>query len=175
MKLPSIYYRARQFGQALKARTLSEADLAEVQAILTPEQMTLFSRLQPSEQSHSLRVLRTLEDDRTVDPDLKVAALLHDIGKIRYPLRLWQRVFVVLGKALWPKRAQAWGEKEARGWQTPFVVAAQHPAWGAEIALEAGVSPRASRLIRAHQNSIPAEENLENRLLAALQKADQQH
>jgi len=175
MMLSSIYYRARQFGLALGARTLSEADLAQVQAILTPQQMTLFSYLHPSEQAHSLRVVTTLQNEGAIHLDLLAAALLHDIGKIRYPLRLWQRVFIVLAKALWPVRTQVWGQNQPRGWQTPFVVAAQHPTWGADLAIKAGASLLTGNLIRKHQDSIPLEENLENRLLAALQKADQQH
>jgi hypothetical protein len=175
MILSSIYYRARQFGLALGARTLTEADLAQAKTILSPQQMTLFSHLHPSEQAHSLRVVTTLQNEGAIHPDLMAAALLHDIGKIRYPLRLWQRVFIVLAKALCPVRIQAWGQNQPRGWRTPFVVAAQHPSWGADLALKAGASLLTGNLIRKHQDPIPFEENLENRLLTALQKADQQH
>ncbi len=175
MSISSVIYRTRQFIQALHPRALTEADLAQAQAMLSPKQMILFSRLQPSEQFHSLRVLTTLQSGGVNHPDLFIAALLHDIGKIRYPLRLWQRIFIVLTKAIWPDRAKAWGKNQPQGWRTPFVVAAQHPSWGADLALKAGVSPLASNLIRKHQDPIPLDENLENRLLAALQKADRQH
>jgi hypothetical protein len=154
MSISSIIYRTRQFGQALHPRALTEADLAQAKEILTPKQLMLFSRLQPSEQIHSLRVLTTLQSGSVSHPDLFIAALLHDIGKIRYPLRLWQRIFIVLVKAIWPNHGKAWGKYQPKGWRTPFVIAVQHPAWGADLALKAGVSPLASNLIRKHQEKI---------------------
>ncbi len=172
MSISTAIYRIRQFRQALCVRSLTEADLAQAQAILSSQQIILFSRLQPSEQIHSLRVLTTLQSRGETHPDLFIAALLHDIGKIRYPLRLWQRVIIVLTKAFLPERTHAWGKNQPQGWQTPFVVAAQHPTWGADLALKVGVSPLASNLIRKHQDSISSEMNLENRLLANLQMAD---
>ena len=172
MIISSVIYRTRQFGQALLARTLSEAELVQIRSMLTSEQMILFSHLQPSEQCHSLRVLKTLQSAGESHPDLFIAALLHDIGKVRYPLHLWQRVIIVVAKAIMPNRAKAWGKNQPQGWRLPFVVAAQHPAWGADFAHNAGVSPLASILIRKHQNSILLGNNLESRLLAALQKAD---
>ncbi len=175
MSISSVIYRTRQFIQALHPRALTEADLAQAQAMLSPKQMILFSRLQPSEQFHSLRVLTTLQSGGVNHPDLFIAALLHDIGKIRYPLRLWQRIIIVLSKAIWPDGTQAWGKYQPQGWRLPLVVAALHPAWGAELALNAGVSPLASNLIRRHQDTICSGKDLESRLLAALQKADLQH
>lgn len=175
MNLASVRYRVSQFWLALRVDAPSQADLAPARALLTPEQMTLFSHLQPSEQRHSLRVLADLQAAGETHPDLMIAALLHDIGKIRYPLRLWQRVFIVLAKAVWPTHSRAWGQNQPQGWRTIFAVAAQHPAWGANLALEAGVSPQAANLIRQHQNPLATENQVENRLLAALQKADRRH
>jgi len=175
MNFSSVLNRYHQFWHALLARPMTEVNLAQVQAILTPEQMTLFSRLQLSEQTHSLRVLKTLKTGGESHPDLFIAALLHDIGKIRYPLCLWQRVFIVLAKAIWPDRVEAYGKNKPQGWQLPFVVAAQHPAWGANLALEAGVSPLAGNLIRKHQESISSGINLESQLLIALRNADRQY
>lgn len=175
MNFSSVLIRCRQFGYALFARPMNEVNLAQVQAILTPEQMTLFSRLQLSEQIHSLRVLTTLKIGGESHPDLFIAALLHDIGKTRYPLYLWQRVLIVMAKAIWPDRVQAYGKNKPQGWQLPFVVAAQHPIWGAELALEAGVSPLAGNLIRKHQETISLGKNLESRLLTALRNADKRY
>jgi hypothetical protein len=53
------------------------------------------------------------------------------------------------------------------------VVAIQHPAWGAEMAAEAGSSPLVVALIRRHQNLLQDEAvSLEDRLLGALQRVD---
>ena len=142
--------------------------------------MALFLCLQPSEQAHSLWIYRRLIQQNDVDPDLLAAALLHDVGKICYPLHLWERVAIVLGKAWFLERVKGWGRAAPRGWKRPFVVAEQHPAWGAELAAQADASPLAVALIRRHQDVIdpvpmpPSGENvsLEERLLSRLQSLD---
>jgi putative nucleotidyltransferase with HDIG domain len=178
-----ILYRVRQFQHAVSAKPASE-DLDEIQAILTPKQMMLFRQMQASEQAHSLRVYKQLcclgEAGHVIHhPDLLVAALLHDIGKIRQPLRLYERVMVVLGKALFPDRSRIWGNaafdspSSLGGWRRPFIVAEQHPKWGAEMAAKAGTSPLAVTLIRRHQDFSPTKNiTLEDNLLKVLQVVD---
>jgi len=116
--------------------------------------MELFLRQQPAEQAHSLEVFFQLIEQGEDSPDLLAAALLHDAGKSRFPLRLWERAEVVIGKALFPAWVEKWGESGARGWKRPFVIAARHAQWGAEMADEAGASALTVRLIRRHQDSI---------------------
>ena len=178
-----ILYRVRQFKHAVSAKPTSE-DLDEIQGILTPEQMALFRQMQASEQAHSLRVFKQLHKLGkaglvTNHPDLFVAALLHDIGKVNQPLRLYERVMVVLGKALFPDRSKIWGNvsigslSHLGGWKRPFIVAEQHPKWGAEMAEEAGTSPLAVTLIRHHQDhSSSNHDTLEETLLRDLQVVD---
>jgi hypothetical protein len=139
--------------------------------------MVLFSRLQPSEQIHALRVLQTIQRQGENDPDLQTAALLHDIGKARAPLKIWERVVIVLGKAFFPARIKSWGQGPPKGWRRAFVIAEQHPAWGGELASEAGTTPLAISLIRAHQSleKTPFETPYQNHLLEILQKADHQN
>ncbi len=171
--ITTAIYRVWQFFTALTAPPPDSMQLAWVEATLTPEQLALFQQMRPSEQQHSLRVAAALEAQGSTHPDLLVAALLHDVGKIRFPLRLWERVLIVLGKALFPRRAERWGNGEPRGWKRPFVVAQQHSSWGAELALQAGVSPLAAKLIQRHQEApLPHPTTLEDRLLASLQAAD---
>ncbi len=176
MVLRNWRYRAGQFWSALFTRPRT-AELDTVRQLLTPRQFALFERMQPSEQAHAIGVMRNiLARPERAHPDLLVAALLHDVGKARYPLRLWERVIIVLGRAVLPRRAQAWGRRQPRGWVRPFVVAARHPAWGAEMAAEAGVSPLARSLIRRHQDRVDrASNSLEDRLLAILQAADDEN
>jgi len=184
MRLDRITYRFRQFWQAIYA-VPNPADLKLVQNILTPAQVELFSRLQPSEQSHGLQVFKRLYAESQAgtseySPDLLVAALLHDVGKSCHPLYLWERVLIVLVKAISPQSIQRWGRLPANrtrssrfGWRRPFVIAEQHPGWGAEMATEAGCSPLAVALIQRHQEESALDRDiLEDRLLARLQSAD---
>jgi len=174
-----ILYRVRQFWNALFL-VPSRDDLELVTQELTTEQMFLFRQMHRSEQAHSLRVMRAVmnaSDIFSVEQRkyLRQAALLHDVGKTRFPLRLWERVLIVLVKALMPDSLHEWGEGEPRGWRRAFVVARQHPLWGAQMAAEAGSPPLAVSLIERHQELLdPAAETLEDRLLRLLQSADHQ-
>jgi len=172
-----MFYRVRQFWHALHNKPLTPADLALARSVLSEPQMALFTRLQSSEQAHSLRVLQTLQDNGEKHPDLLVAALLHDVGKICHPLHVLERVVIVLGKQFFPNRMKQWGHAQPNGWKRPFVVASKHPVWGATLAQEAGTSSTATHLIREHQNDLPLEHSnsLEIRLLSTLQAADHQN
>ncbi len=158
-------YRARQFWHALTSRP-DPQDLQAVRELLSPSLFLLFSRLQPSEQAHAIEVFRKTG---RVDPhpDLAVAALLHDVGKIMYPLNLWQRVRIVLD-------GNRQNGQDANGRKpTHRLVAERHPAWGADLAIKAGASPLAAALIRRHQETVQSgSRSLEDRLLAVLQAAD---
>ena len=129
-----------------------------------------------SEQHHGLRVLKMLREQGETDPDLMVAALLHDVGKSRHRLRVWERVLIVLGKAFFPGQVQRWGQAPLSKWNRAFVVAEQHPNWGAALALEAGCSALTVDLIRHHQAESPPQGTSprERRLLLLLQEADGQ-
>jgi hypothetical protein len=177
-----IFYRTRQFWNALAAKPNAE-DLQEIAEILTPQQMALFRRMQPGEQAHSLHVFRQLCSQRQNDTDylpldLLVAALLHDVGKIRYPLRVWERVWIVVAQRLIPRWAARWGQAENPDgklptWQRPLIIAAQHAYWGSKLAEEAGVSPLSANLICRHQSfSKSNTATLEDRYLRMLQTAD---
>ena len=114
MNANRILYRTRQFWQALGASltlgaSLDPEDRDLVQALLTPGQFALFEGMQESEQAHALRVLHALLEQGEEHPDLSVAALLHDVGKSRFPLKLWERILIVLGQAFFPERAARWG------------------------------------------------------------------
>jgi len=177
MSLSQVVYRARQLWAALRTPPLTWDELEPARLILTEHQMLLFARLQPAEQVHSLDVLQTLRNRGEGHPDLLVAALLHDIGKILHPLRSWERVVIVLGKTFFPERSRTWGESAPRGLARPFVVASRHPAWGAELAQKAGTNPLVVHLIREHHNDPgPTDDSsLESHLLSLLRRADRQN
>ena len=149
---------------------------SEVSAQLTPAEMTLFQHFSNSDQWHSYRVMKTLQAANHIHPDLLTAALLHDVGKTRAPLSVWERSWVVLGQVIWPKKTAVWGQDAPLGWKRPFVVKAQHPAWGADMAAAAGSSELAIGLIRRHQDNVPETAVSEmDHLLRHLQWADNQN
>jgi len=167
-----ISYRASQFFHALFAR-LTPEDKLVIEKTLSPSLVEVFQRMSPSDQLHGLRVLRSICTAGEADPTLCAAALLHDAGKSRHPFRLWDRIVVVLGTALIPNAIERWGAGEPRGWRRPFVIAAQHPQWGAEIVRAAGGREELITLISRHQE-IPASHPRSeiDRDLLRLQQAD---
>ncbi len=101
-------------GQGLRALTAFSRpiDYALVESILSPELTTLFKRMRQSEQEHSIRVMQTLRSQGHDQPNLMVAALLHDVGTSRCPFTLFDRVLIVLvGRLLSWKLIWHWGKK----------------------------------------------------------------
>ncbi|MBI3359618.1 MAG: HD domain-containing protein [Chloroflexi bacterium] len=167
-------YRLWQFGQYLGAQ-LTPADRQAARERLGPQLAALFERMTPGEQAHSFRVMEALILRGESDPDLLIAALLHDAGKVRAPVSVLERVAVVLLRKAAPRLAEGWSEalRETHGWCRAFVAAHRHAEWGAEMAECAGASPRAIALIRRHQMPVPAPPLSEDdRLLTVLQQAD---
>lgn len=178
MNTSRLFYRTRQFWQAISTRS-SQVDLELITSILTPSQMSLFNQMQASEQVHSLMVFRILTSQEEQNTDLLVAALLHDVGKIRAPLRLWERVLIVLVRVICPGCIHKWGSAPSEGslgWRRTFVVAEQHPQWGAELAAQCGTSALAVELISRHQEQLTPSQgsgsSMEDSLLRKLQAVD---
>lgn len=191
MSAARILYRTRQFWQTLRLSP-TPRELGSARSVLSPAQIDLFSRMQPGEQYHSLRVYSKLVGAGESNHDLLVAALLHDAGKTLYPLKLWERAWIVIGKALLPRLSQGWSQEDIRQskrlafWKRPFIVAERHPEWGADLASQAGASDQTVSLIRRHQEGpfLPSSigpageenegeiENIEDWLLGKLQATD---
>ncbi len=143
---------------------------------MSAQELALFDRFSLNDQWHSYRVMKMLQAAGHTQPALLVAALLHDVGKTKLSLSIWQRSLIVLVSLLLPGQAAVWGQGEAVGWQRPFVVKAQHPAWSAEMAAAAGSLPQAIVLMRRHQDPIdPNDTSEEAALLRLLQWADDQN
>ncbi|MGZ6346807.1 MAG: HD domain-containing protein [Anaerolineales bacterium] len=169
--MPSrLTYRSRQFWNALpgtRKRVETEALLPH----LTPTQIALFRRMQKFEQTHALQVINRLKAAGQTDPDLLSAALLHDVGKVMFPISIFDRVVIVLGKSIFPRLAERWSEGTLDRFRRPFVVSARHPRWGADLAEQACASARTVELIRHHHDIL----SRDDQLLAALQAADDEN
>lgn len=170
--MQQMMYRARQFFLAFFAAPDPEG-LARVKQMLAPALLDLFGQMLPFEQAHALRVFDRLKEQGHTHPDLLTAALLHDVGKVRAPLKPWERVVGVLARKFFPGRARQWGQGEPGGLKAGVVVAEQHARWGAEMAEAAGATDRAVRLIASHQDQTPVHLSDEELvLLRALQDVD---
>lgn len=171
-----LRYRLWQFWQIVTAVPLEPSAQKEVATILTDQEMKLFAQYSLNDQWHSYRVMKMLRDAGHEQHPLLVSALLHDVGKTRLPLSIWQRSLIVLAAKLLPKQTAVWGQGEAVGWKRPFVVKAQHPAWSGAMAAEAGSDLLAIQLMQRHQDTVPAEDSSEEaKLLRLLQWADDQN
>jgi hypothetical protein len=171
-----IGYRIWQFFQSFH-NSLTEQDWTDIRRTLSASELELFQQLPGVDQNHSLRVFRTLLAANESEPDLLKAALLHDLGKIKYPLRRWERVFAVLAKAFFPGLVRDWGSGDAVGMRRSLVVLSQHPLWGAGLAADAGTNARTVWLIQNHEEDPPREssQNGDLALLLKLQGADNQN
>ena len=172
-------YRFKQGVRALTAfRHTPDVQMAA--QFLSQSQLALFRSLPRMEQRHALNVLTDAlaqpipsEDSRALD-DLAVAALLHDCGKLRYPVRVWQKTLPVVIHKLSPRLFNRMAAQDAKNlfWRG-FVVKAHHPAWGAQLASEAGVTERTLWLITHHQDAHGQwDAHPHAALLRALQTAD---
>ena len=164
--------RAIQFLRALVAR-VREEELQSLGEYLTPAQMELFRRMPYFDQRHSLNVFRALRARGYDDPDLLVAALLHDVGKAGGTLQVWHRAIVALARVIEPRLLNRLAKGDPRSWRYPFFVHLRHPERGAELAQAAGCSPTTVELIRRHHDPAanPRRTRLDE-LLAALQEVD---
>lgn len=161
-----VWYRVAQFFTTFRT-SFRPVDVAYAARHLDPALLCLFRRMSRAEQHHGVAICRMLEAQERVESDLLIAALLHDVGKIQAPPRLWDRVIAVLGEYFAPQQAARWSLGAPRGLRRGFVVRRMHPEWGAVLAEQAGAPPRATALIRQHHD--PAGDDVE---LAALQAAD---
>ncbi len=182
-RIAGAAYRVGQFWRGLYAR-LDSDELAQAAALLGPQALPLFEAMPADAQRHSLNVLWTLRQAGHDHPDLAVAALLHDAGKVAaaaggIPLVLWLRGPLVLMERFAPRLLRRWAADDpSTGWRYTVYVHLEHAAIGARWAAQRGCSPLACWLIEHHQTAQDALGDRHGvdgewvRLLAALQWAD---
>ena len=164
----NLTYRIQQFKLAIDPH-IQPVQIKELSPYLNGSQITFFKKMQPSEQRHAYEVLEKLKAEGCDHPDLLRAALLHDVGKILYPLKPWERAMVVITQQIAPSLTIQLGQRKPIGFFKAFVVAANHSEWGADLISKTGASEILVDLIRNHENN-PAPD--QDHLLSCLQKAD---
>ncbi|MBN1265696.1 MAG: HD domain-containing protein [Anaerolineales bacterium] len=171
----NVQQRVRQFFHALAA-PLVPTDFILIEQVLKPELRELFLRMAPAERNHSIQVYQTLTEQGHRDKDLLAAALLHDVGKIQFPVRLYERVLIVLLTPLMRKLDKKPVKDRQSRLMNLMRAAAEHPQWGADLVQQAGGSEELAWLVRLHHDKLqhPPQNEKEQQLLA-LQAADRKN
>ncbi|MCU0498392.1 MAG: HD domain-containing protein [Anaerolineae bacterium] len=172
----AVGYRLRQGIRALFAFARPmDYDLAA--RYLSVDELRLFRQMRRNEQWHSLNVLRSVLTQGDTPRELAVAALLHDVGKIRYPMAIWQKSLAVVIVKLFPRHAQRWSQADERvRWARPLIVKARHPQWSGELLLATHSHPLAIWLVTHHQDAADLWlEHPDFKLLQRLQAADNEN
>jgi hypothetical protein len=158
-------HRVEQFFGHVRA-SVTPAETAAARAALPEAAWPLFGAMPVADQRHALDVMARLTASGLDDPDLLVAALLHDAAK-GHRMRLWHRVAGVLLEAVAPAQLARLASPDPRSWRYPFHLYLHHPELSAEAAAAAGCSARAAGFIRGVADGADAS------LLAALALADE--
>ncbi|MAG35265.1 MAG: hypothetical protein CL878_03310 [Dehalococcoidia bacterium] len=166
-----LCYRSRQWWRSLGAE-LPAPDRAFVQAHLSQLQRTLFAAMLPRDQVHAFAVYRAIlrdHPDIAANPDIAVAALLHDAGKVG--TQLWHRVAYVLLQDFAPGVLRRLGPVIPHDVRYPFYALREHAGLGAALARAAGCNDRVVTAIAQHHNPAAAQGS-DDVLVRALQAAD---
>jgi hypothetical protein len=148
----------------LRAR-VSPAERDELAGWLEPTELELFDCMLVTERRHGLDVTAYLRSHGVVDRDLLIAGLIHDCGK-GTRVRLVHRVAWSLGQRY---GASIWrASTHLPTFRAGLATLRNHAARSAELAAEAGCSPRTVELIRNQE--APADDD--GRLLLAADEAN---
>jgi hypothetical protein len=129
----------------------------------------------PADRAHGLQTYTLLAAGESPPVDLRIAALLHDVGKSTPQIHLWDRALFAVAGWLAPGwlRRRALARQSAR-W-AGLAALQSHAERGARLVAAAGGPARAVALIRHHHAAIAGLgwPKAESDLLAALQEADE--
>jgi hypothetical protein len=160
-----VVHRVAQFFGHVRA-SVTPVETASAQRLLPDTAWPLFAAMPVADRRHALDVVRRLTAAGVTDPDVLVAALLHDAAK-GHRMRLWHRVAGVLLEAVAPGQLRRLASPDPRSWRYPFHLYLHHADLSADAAVAAGCSPRAAAFIRGAPGEADAS------LAAAFASADE--
>lgn len=159
-----MLYRVKQFFWAITAK-LEEDEKQFIKKHLFLEEQELFNQLKIYEQKHSMTVARALQQCYKGEDQEEMVriGLLHDIGKIRYPIGPIRKSVMVLADKFTKGKVSQLGElKMVKCYY-------EHPKFGYEILSREGqYNQMFLELIRGHHQ----ENHEEDERMAYLQKCD---
>lgn len=155
--------KVRQTWRHLFGR-VSEDEHRELAHQLTGSQLRLFDSMHRADQRHGLDVASTLRAEGRDEPDLLLAALLHDCSK-GPGVRLPHRVAWSLGERYGEGVTHAFARLP--GFGAAFERLRDHEDDSADLALKAGCSERTAELIRHQSDPVDPDAGV------ALQLADE--
>ena len=156
--------RVAQFVAHVRARVGPE-EQALAQRVLPAGALALFEAMPVADRRHALDVADRLVAEGHDDPDLMAAALLHDAAK-GSRMRLAHRIGGVLLEAFAPAVLRRLASPNPDSWRYPFHLYLHHAGLSADLATDAGCSPRVASFIRGTATDRDA------RLQRALTEAD---
>ena len=158
-------HRVEQFFGHVRA-SVTPDEAAAARALLPDTAWPLFAAMPVADRRHALDVVNRLTAAGVADPDVLVAALLHDAAK-GHRMRLWHRVAGVALEAVAPAQLRRLASPDPRSWRYPFHLYLHHADLSADAAAAAGCSPRATAFIRGAAGEADAS------LAAAFASADE--
>ena len=138
-----MIHLARRFFQSIADRGPDPLEEVWLLGLLSGAEAALYRRMSAADRSHALRSARC---PALVDDAQRVAAALHDVGKIQAGLGTCTRVGATLMGALFP-----------RGLRGRWADYMDHPRLGAAMLLEAGSAQLT--VVWAAEHHIPLEES----------------
>jgi len=154
-----MLYRVSQFFKAVRPQIRPEHYLW-INDVLSDEESILFRKQPLADQRHALDVAVCIQSQknelvsfhgRLIFEYLLKAALLHDCGKFLFPLRLWQRIFIVMATYI-PEQLSRHMIKKSNILGKTMIIYKSHPAWGSRLAAKAGSNKEILILIQNHHN-----------------------
>ncbi len=158
-------HRVEQFFGHVRA-SVTPVETATARGLLPDSAWPLFAVMPVADRRHALDVVGRLIAAGHDDPDLLVAALLHDAAK-GHRMRLWHRVAGVLLEAKAPSQLERLASPDPRSWRYPFHLYLHHADLSADAAGAAGCSARSVAFIRGTPHGADAS------LAAAFVSADE--
>lgn len=174
----SFKSNVRAFFKALLPLHISDQDVAFLREFLSKQEQILFYRMAALDQRHALDTAYTIRDMLGKRTKIKLekmykAALLHDVGKAQFALKLSDRVCQSLFFKLLPPFANYLADRGSVNHESQLrrllFCYKYHPRLGAEMAKEIKVEEAVTYLIEHHHDPVSFNEPKE---LSILREAD---